>query len=667
MASTGPSREMDDAIVAAPRLQRRSDGNVPTEAPRIDRRNKTSTMSYDETTIIGGCRSAVLRSFAKIPADWDTNMLLTTFNYLRFGHLHVLRSMQPLLHPIASQSERTELYRAYSIRSTGTVNLLTWRRSALLTCFWIAFGSAILLAAVARTSQDNLYLMQQKALLPTNGTELRGCRYNEPEPILVFYKDRTSGNTTTLSFEQPPERVCEMSFTDYQREIILIAMARTALPAKQIDSILDLILAFFSWVALIPTLMALSRWHRYGISLRLVGAAWMLTFVTPFVISITPVRMFVDWQAMDPVFKDFIAEFRVHFQTAEKEQALINICGLIEDYEGNHPYFLVEGMCSIVDRFPLEINLDGFDDFNLDLRTLQLQCERARELIADGTDQKFLLQAKGACATITPYLSDKEGGSSPELMLAVTQMVETMKGTIELGIGLSHAMMSFQIMVPAAISLAPGLIRGAMRAKTLVPQSSIPGMFILMLPWLYCPLVWCMYNIVFQLLGNLIMLMGLLLLAYGPMTYFVLGVHFNVTKPMTDHKMRQVLTWMNYYIIMYTSVAYCCIVYWLFFTDARKLIEEALKEFKNPQLALSILFSILSKYLYTTLMGVDFMVHEIAEQRRWESYLETGVKPFGGGFQKHLNLSDEAREGVRRLMKERSARLDELARVVHDK
>jgi len=133
---------------------------------------------------------------------------------------------------------------------------------------------------------------------------------------------------------------------------------------------------------------------------------------------------------------------------------------------------------------------------------------------------------------------------------------------------------------------------------------------------------------------------------------------------MTDHKMRQVLTWMNYYIIMYTSVAYVCIVYWLFFTDARQLIEEALKEFKNPQLALSILFSILSKYLYTTLMGVDFMVHEIAEQRRWESYLETGVKPFGA---RRMNLSDDAREGVKRLMMERQHRLDELARVVHDK
>lgn len=72
-----------------------------------------------------------------------------------------------------------------------------------------------------------------------------------------------------------------------------------------------------------------------------------------------------------------------------------------------------------------------------------------------------------------------------------------------------------------------------MKVKVLVPQSSIPGksfflffllreikfisdllfvllgMFVLILPWLYSPLVWCLYNIVFQLMGNIYLLPGL--------------------------------------------------------------------------------------------------------------------------------------------------------------
>ena len=35
-----------------------------------------------------------------------------------------------------------------------------------------------------------------------------------------------------------------------------------------------------------------------------------------------------------------------------------------------------------------------------------------------------------------------------------------------------------QTMMPAAIALNPALLRGALKVKVLVPQSSIPGMFV---------------------------------------------------------------------------------------------------------------------------------------------------------------------------------------------
>ena len=47
-----------------------------------------------------------------------------------------------------------------------------------------------------------------------------------------------------------------------------------------------------------------------------------------------------------------------------------------------------------------------------------------------------------------------------------------------------------------------------------------------------CPLVWCIYNLVFQLVGNIFLLFGLLVLAYAPMAYFAIGMSFNITRPM---------------------------------------------------------------------------------------------------------------------------------------
>ena len=37
------------------------------------------------------------------------------------------------------------------------------------------------------------------------------------------------------------------------------------------------------------------------------------------------------------------------------------------------------------------------------------------------------------------------------------------------------------------------------------------------LPLLYCPMTWGMYHIFFQLLGDFWMLLGLLVMAFGPM------------------------------------------------------------------------------------------------------------------------------------------------------
>ena len=54
---------------------------------------------------------------------------------------------------------------------------------------------------------------------------------------------------------------------------------------------------------------------------------------------------------------------------------------------------------------------------------------------------------------------------------------------VEFSIAAVGALLAFQVMVPSAVSMAPGLIRGAVKIKSLVPQSSLPGMFILTLPW----------------------------------------------------------------------------------------------------------------------------------------------------------------------------------------
>merc|ERR1719284_809043 len=105
----------------------------------------------------------------------------------------------------------------------------------------------------------------------------------------------------------------------------------------------------------------------------------------------------------------------------------------------------------------------------------------------------------------------------PQLIHYIANKMTTVA---EASISLLLAVQNLGTLFPAALSIAPGLLKGALRMKMLVPQSIIPGMFVLVLPWLYCPMAWCAYSVAFQLVGNCFLLTGLILVAFNPMCYF---------------------------------------------------------------------------------------------------------------------------------------------------
>lgn len=65
-------------------------------------------------------------------------------------------------------------------------------------------------------------------------------------------------------------------------------------------------------------------------------------------------------------------------------------------------------------------------------------------------------------------------------------------------------------------------------------------MLVTILPWLFCPLNWCLYSLFFQLIGRTSLFLGLFALAFSPMVNLFVGRYYNVDKPMSDEKMIQV-------------------------------------------------------------------------------------------------------------------------------
>ncbi|GMI36994.1 hypothetical protein TeGR_g15104, partial [Tetraparma gracilis] len=299
-------------------------------------------------------------------------------------------------------------------------------------------------------------------------------------------------------------------------------------------------------------------------------------------------------------------------------------------------------------------------------------CELAEEAIKDGRIDDAMAYTDETCDEVLDTIEtsqEEDGNSLKRMQIVMLSMDLCSKARIaaELGISLMNALWAVKGMVPAAVAIAPALLRGALTVKTLVPQSSVPGMFIIILPFLYCPLVWCIYNVAFQLTGTLVFFFGLLLLAFAPMSYVVLGMAMHITKPMDDQAIKRVMAAMSNLNLSLMAVAggLC-----LFFTfgqdhDHRALAKRGIEAYLKSPMAITNLFvTTLWKYLITTLAGVDFVVREIATQRDFEVFLETGEDRTSRGFENSHKgmLGGESKHRIVHMLKQRTARLDDMCK-----
>eukprot|EP01052_Picozoa_sp_SAG31_P040100 SAG31_NODE_5723_length_2359_cov_1.837168_2_plen_162_part_00 len=150
-------------------------------------------------------------------------------------------------------------------------------------------------------------------------------------------------------------------------------------------------------------------------------------------------------------------------------------------------------------------------------------------------------------------------------------------------------------------------------------------------------------------------LIGMILVAYAPMAYFVVGTYKEVTMPMTDDMMSSVLFWIQGYSSILTVVAYAALIYGLLFVDLGPIISR-FKDYdidilgRWPML-LHLATSAISKMLFTSLAGFDFMLGLIVESRRCET----------GKFSEHY--SDEDKRQVACVLAEKEIQLDGLCSV----
>ena len=271
----------------------------------------------------------------------------------------------------------------------------------------------------------------------------------------------------------------------------------------------------------------------------------------------------------------------------------------------------------------------------------------ARKMICSGEYEAAIKYTKQACQEALDYLDDDETTNASWVDANVNWFLDVVRESVELSVCGSHALTTFQKMIGATFALAPALIRSALKVKTAVPQSPLAGMFIIVLPWLYSPIVWVVFNVVFQLIGNWQLLVGLIAFAFGPMAFFVFGITKNVTRPFDDKEAKSMVRFFEFTQGM-KVVCSGVFVLWGLYEFSFKENDEYFGQYKKHvfssfgALQLAALASTMgAKYYYTTIVGVDYMLAQILYARKHEVLMSIHSKSDVWGSSTHAKLAAE--------------------------
>ena len=401
-------------------------------------------------------------------------------NYIWAFPLHILRAFKSgaLDSKMASPSEEAHICRRYMLQQPTpeyyptALNLLPWRRSAMVVLILSMVMTASFTSFEASLSNTAYLRYTELSPQPFDGTQVRGC---------------TAGAAG---------RVCALSLGDYIAHVARVTHASVLVRCQFCVMLTSSLSALMAWTSLILALLAIHRWDDYPISVLRLRIGWLCTVLMPFALSFVPLRLLIDTSRLRPAIGALATELSVVFEGISRDAALTNLT-----HDLTTPCFMLNATATP----PLIL---------------------ANATAGDGRDvgTTALLELCAALEAIS--MARVAGGSGTSADSILDAAAARARPLVEGAVGLVNGAATLRTMVPTAVSIAPALLRGALKCKMMLPQSSIPGMFIVLLPWLYCPLAWCCYNFVFQLVGDFYSLGGVFLISWAPLAYSFLGLYF---------------------------------------------------------------------------------------------------------------------------------------------
>jgi hypothetical protein len=106
-------------------------------------------------------------------------------------------------------------------------------------------------------------------------------------------------------------------------------------------------------------------------------------------------------------------------------------------------------------------------------------------------------------------------------------------------LSIGGAMLVYVTLMPAVLSLIPGVLRACLRIKALIPEAILPGLFLVAATPLYIFLFLVIFTTINQVAGNFMLILGVIALVGAPMLYLFNGRTF--TRPLrTDEEVAKI-------------------------------------------------------------------------------------------------------------------------------
>lgn len=331
--------------------------------------------------------------------------------------------------------------------------------------------------------------------------------------------------------------------TDFMASILHKLMEQLS-RAELAKSIFTMIAKFIASLFIMQAAMHWADWTR---SNRLVLYAWLCTFSTPFMRSVVPTPLLIDWAPIDEHMNLFLLETDQHYNVTGQMKQLGDLVGLscsdtvLEDnvrntFKKTDKKF--HWWCSKVKTAAVWL------PWSKTVQRSASQCSMVSDYMGVGGSVTVETQKKKA--EVCGFFNTSHVKKGPMDTIGEVVDVSWIRSAAYGLVGSLSASFAFRAALPEALSVAPGLLAAAIRIKVVAPQSFLPGVFIIITPLLYVPVVWSFCILIVQSSGDPFLLMGITLLVFSPLTYMLFGVSFSVASPMSRSRVTTFATNVRY-------------------------------------------------------------------------------------------------------------------------